>query len=70
MLVYRAAWLVDKYWLGPDMRNRIGLCESGINIVVTYLRQGQQHNVTLMTVLAESRSPPASPIWGLHHRAN
>jgi hypothetical protein len=46
------------------------LRESGINIVVTYLRQGQQHNVTLMTVLAESRWPPASPIWGLHHRAN
>ena len=52
LLVYRAAWLVDKYWLGPDMRNRIGLCESGINIVVTYLRQGQQQRLCIARTVA------------------
>jgi S1-C subfamily serine protease len=36
-----------------DLRNRIGLRESGSKVTVTYLRQGQQHTVALVTAATE-----------------
>jgi S1-C subfamily serine protease len=32
-----------------DLRNRIGLRESGTKVTLTYLRQGQRHTVALAT---------------------
>jgi Do/DeqQ family serine protease len=36
-----------------DLRNRIGLRESGSKVTLTYLRQGQPHTVTLATAAAQ-----------------
>jgi S1-C subfamily serine protease len=32
-----------------DLRNRIALRESGSKVTLTYLRQGQQHTLSLVT---------------------